>query len=396
MGTDGTEESPEVVLVSSGHPALDQRVFYKEAVSLAAAFPRVRVVAAYGRDEERDGVRITALPAVRWRPWRFLVQPLRCFRAARGAGARVLILQDAELVFWAPLVRAVTGWRMVYDVHEDFPQLMRQRRWIPGLLRGAVGWIIDRLEQRASRACAAVTAATQTLVEHFPHAVRASLYNLPSRAFVDEAETMTRPPGLREYDVAHVGTLSEARLEFLCAVLDALFARRAGARALVIGVRPDQHGYLCGRYPDTQVHVLPKVPYARVAEYLGNARVGLNIHPVLHRHLECAVPVKVFEYLAAGCAVVTSHLPELARLLGDDGAVAVTTLRSDDPAAYAGALDELLADPRGLAERGAAGMRLVRERLNWESEAEKLIALVRAVAEDRDAAASQEEICQST
>lgn len=394
------DDDPEIVLVSSGHTALDQRVFYKEAVSLAGAFPRVRVVAAHGRDETCEGVHITALPVMRFRMARFLAQPIRCFRAARGAGARVIILHDAELVFWAPLVRALTGWKLIYDVHEDFPQLLRRRRWIPGPLRDAVGWGVDWLEQRASRACVAVTGATQTLVEHFPHEQRAALYNLPVRAFVDEARAMARPHEAREYDVVHVGTLSEARLDFLCAVLDAMLDHRPSATALVVGVRPEQHELLTARYPDARVHVLEKVEYARIAAYLGNARVGLNIHPVLHPHLACAVPVKVFEYLAAGCPVVTSHLPELARLLGDAGDDVVTTLRSDDPAAYAAALEGLLADPARSARRGAAAMRLVRERWNWESEAEKLIALVRAVI-GRPAAgdahtASREETCQST
>ena len=121
----------EIVLVSSGHQAIDHRVFDKEAVSLAKHFPRVRVVAGHLADGIVDGVQITALPPCRSRLARFAWRPLQCYLAARGHGKRLLILHDAELLFWAPLVKLLTGWKIIYDVHEDFPQLLLRRRWIP-------------------------------------------------------------------------------------------------------------------------------------------------------------------------------------------------------------------------------------------------------------------------
>ena len=62
----------KVAILSSVHLALDNRVFYREARTLARAGYDVTLIAVHDRDEVRDGVRIRALPRVarRRRPLR--------------------------------------------------------------------------------------------------------------------------------------------------------------------------------------------------------------------------------------------------------------------------------------------------------------------------------------
>lgn len=369
--------SYEVVLVSSGHTALDQRVFDKEAVSLARVFPRVRVVAPHAADEVRSGVRITALAPYSSRWARFLLRPLQGYWGARGRGTRILILQDAELLFWAPLVKLITGWRIIYDAHEDFPQLLRSRTWIPGPLRRGAGTLAGVWEKFCTRFCDGITGATGSLIEYFAHSRRLALYNLPSRGFIDEVGRHARPVEERRFDVVHLGTLAEAgRLEFLVAVLDGLFAKKPEAKGLVIGVRPDQEKLLREHFPDERVTVFGKIPYGQVAGYLGDCRVGLNVFPTLHPHLRCAVPVKIFEYMAAGCAVVTSHMPELQRLVGEDGAAHMTVIYTAEVERFVEETARLLDEPETILRHQAALTHLVRERWNWDAQAEELARFV--------------------
>ena len=53
-----------VAILSSVHLALDNRVFYREARTLAGAGYDVTLIAVHERDEERDGIHIRALPRV--------------------------------------------------------------------------------------------------------------------------------------------------------------------------------------------------------------------------------------------------------------------------------------------------------------------------------------------
>lgn len=366
-------EQAEIVLLSSGHLALDHRVFDKEAVTLARYFPHVRVVAAHPADEVRNGVQITALPPVGSRLNRFLIRPLQCFHKAWGPGDRVLILHDAELLVWAPLVRLLTGWRIIYDVHEDFAQLLLRRTWIPASLRRGIGQVIGSLERLLSRRCDGILGATAVLADHFTPQRRQALYNLPSEEFIAVAACQARRLEERTYDVVHLGTLSEERLDFLCALLQELFQRMPTARALVVGVTSAQEALLRRRFALERVTVIGTVGYDRIATLLGDCRIGLDVHPILYPHLRCAVPVKVFEYMAAGCNVVTSYLPELQRLLADEGEEHVMTVYTHAVASFVDEMTRLLQDIPAMTRHQDALMRQVRAQWNWEHEAEKLI-----------------------
>ena len=139
------------------------------------------------RSEVHGYVNISALPPGRHRLVRFLFRPVHCLVAAQGRGRRVLILHDVELLWWAPLVRLFTGARVIYDVHEDFAQLMRRRTWIPGPLRALVSGGLLLLERACAACCDGVIGVTQTLVDNFRHRRRLALYNLPSLAFIRQA-----------------------------------------------------------------------------------------------------------------------------------------------------------------------------------------------------------------
>jgi glycosyltransferase involved in cell wall biosynthesis len=373
----GGEQKPEIVLLSSGHRALDHRIFDKEARTLAQHFS-VRVVAWHPRDETRDGIVITALPPYHSRLDRFFRRPLTCYLAARGDGPRVVILHDAELLVWAPLARAL-GWRVIYDAHEDFSQLMLRRTWIPGLLRGIVGRL-GGVEKQLSASCAGVMGATEALVENFDHPHRLALHNLPTREFLATARATSLPMTEREFDVVHLGTLSDERLEFLIAVLHEMLALRPDATALVLGLTGGQARRMRAEFSTTSVTVIGKVSYARIPRFLGTCRIGIDVHPILYPHLLCAVPVKVFEYMANGSAVVTSYLPELHRLLGPEGAAHVVTVTEPQPAAYAAELDRLLADPARLEETQSALLGLVQERWNWSAEENGFVEFVSEIA----------------
>jgi glycosyltransferase involved in cell wall biosynthesis len=103
---------------------------------------------------------------------------------------------------------------------------------------------------------------------------------------------------------------------------------------------------------------------------LRGARVGLLVlHPV-EAHLE-SLPIKLFEYMAAGIPVVASDFPAWRELVGDAGLL----VDPYDVGAIAGAIDTLLDDPQAAEAMGARGRAAVADRYGWEGEAERLLSL---------------------
>ncbi len=109
-----------------------------------------------------------------------------------------------------------------------------------------------------------------------------------------------------------------------------------------------------------------------VAEHLVAARIGLVVLHPESDFLE-SVPIKLFEYMSAGLPVVASNFPYWQELLEEIGCASFVDPL--DPGQIAGAIDDLLSDEERATEMGSRGATAVRERLNWEREAPKLLEL---------------------
>ncbi len=356
------------------HRADDARVFARQARTLAGMAPVVRLTTPRGRSGRVDGVEVVTVREPRSRAEGFLVAPWRLLREFLRRPTRFVYLHDAPLLTLAPVLRAL-GFDVVYDAHEDYGNMLRHRDWIPGPLRGVAGRAAGAYERGLARSCRAVVAATAPLLDAFPHREKVSLYNLPTRDLVEAGARQTTPVAEREFDVVHLGSLSNVRLEFFMRVVQALARMRPDLRVLVIGLLPDQVPALRAGFPEDRLSIVERAPHAEVPALLGRCKVGVDVHPWLLPHLAVAVPVKIFEYMACGCAVVTSRLPEFERLLDPDDLALFRVVEGDDPVVYARTLDGLLGDREALDATARALQRRVAERYTWDRESGKLADL---------------------
>jgi glycosyltransferase involved in cell wall biosynthesis len=90
-------------------------------------------------------------------------------------------------------------------------------------------------------------------------------------------------------------------------------------------------------------------------------------------------PLKLFEYLAAGCAVVSTDLPPIHEILGDNEA---SWASPGDPAGLAAAIRRLTADPAQASAAAALGFARVRN-YSWQSRAQRLAGLLRQICSQR-------------
>jgi glycosyltransferase involved in cell wall biosynthesis len=293
--------------------------------------------------------------------------------------AEVVWLHDVELLAISPLLKLLGQRAIVYDAHEDFANLMLSRDWIPRPLRRSARVLLRGAERTLVRSADALVSVTPGLAHEFSHPQRVVLYNLPTRLFFERAAGAP-PPSERPVEVVHLGTLSAERLAFLVDVVLRLAALRGGVRLRVLGVRPDQADWLEQRLPAmVERDVRGTLPYECVPAALSECRLGLDVHPFLHPHLRHALPVKVIEYMAAGCGVVASWLPELARLLPDELDGALNLLPAREASAYAEALAGWLDDPARLDIAAAALRSAAAEHLGWDSQEPKLLELYRSL-----------------
>jgi glycosyltransferase involved in cell wall biosynthesis len=355
--------------LSSAHPRFDTRIFVKQCRSLASHGHEVALVVADGLgDACRDGIRIVDVGRASSRRERMLHSTHRVGRAALALDADVYQLHDPELIPLG-LRLALSGRRVVFDAHEDVPSQLLDKPYLSPRSARLLSRAYGLLERSALRRFEGVLAATplirDRLAAHNPLTV--DINNFP------RAEEFARAPaaeGVRD-SFCYVGSISAIRgvreLVKACALL------RTPARLGLAGSFAEAELEAeVRRYPGwRRVDALGHLDRNGVAAVMERAFAGLVTLQPTASYLE-SLPVKMFEYMAAGIPVIASDFPLWREIV--DGSRCGLCVDPRDPAAIAAAIDHLASHPRLAREMGANGRRAVLERYNWENEADKLIA----------------------
>jgi glycosyltransferase involved in cell wall biosynthesis len=164
--------------------------------------------------------------------------------------------------------------------------------------------------------------------------------------------------------VGFAGNLTAEKVDF--DLLEAVARARPEWSLVLVGPpAEDARGQLDRLGALNNVHALGFRPYEELPAYVSGFSVGVIPYRATAYTRNCS-PLKVYEYLAAGKAVVASGVPELSGMEPD------VTL-ADRPEAFVAAIESALAasSPEAVARRRATA-----EQNTWEARTERLLDLV--------------------
>ncbi len=377
----------KVCILTSAHAALDDRIFYKQARSLARAGHEVVLCAPGDVERTVDGVRIIAVRGHRRRLFRMLLTMLRLGRRALATRAAVYHFHDPELIPLGLVLRAL-GRHVIYDVHEYTAEDVLRKMWVLPRLRRPVGSLVRRLDALAVSRMSATVVVTDDMVRMFQGHVRrpdrlVAIHNYPELAWPTgdaDKEYADRDP-----IAIYVGGISKDRgLEVLLEAGRKLRERSSPARLQILGSL-DLAGVASrytavGAWPQDSVEHVGVVDHSEVPSWLGRARMGLV--PLLPTpSFIKSVPIKLFEYMRAGLPVVASDFGCMREVLRETGCGLLVP--PEDPVALASAVQALLDDPERAREMGRRGRAAVLAKYNWDLEARELLALYERLSRER-------------
>lgn len=364
---------PAVAHVSTVHPRTDTRIYVKELRTLAAAgLGAVCLCIQDGRGDEvlPGGVTVIDLgPRPASRIGRSIIGSFRVWKAIRRLRPKVVHFHDPELLFVGLLLKPF-GYRVVYDVHENVPQQILQKTWLPRVVRTPVAICARGVESFAAAVFDGIVTATPPIASRFPARKTVLVQNFP----LPEELRSSDPAPMRDREplAVYVGGISEIR--GIRGMVEALarVPSRYGLKLALAGTFPSEafRAELVRSPGWARVEEAGWLDRAGVARTLGRARMGLLIlHPVPN-YVE-SQPIKLFEYMSAGLPVIASDFP-LWREMAGECSLFVDPL---DPQSIADAMTWILDHPDEAERMGKKGRALVEQRFNWTKEGEKLVQL---------------------
>lgn len=365
-----------IIHFTTVHPRDDSRIRSKQVATLARATGgRVALFVQDGLGDETDstlGYQIVDTGPKLGRLKRVTVGAWRMISAVRRAKPAVAHFHDPELLPWAVLLR-LSGIKVVYDVHEDVPRQVSRNPRLPAWAKLVLPPFVSLAEWVGAKLIDGIVAASPTIADRFPHHKTVLVRNFPILAELHTPDTT--PMAERPEEFVYIGTITEDRNIYR--MMDAVVGVPGGRARLRLA------GEFTTQTTEARARAKPEwssvkfdgwVSREGVARILAEGRAGLVVlKPVPHEML--TLPIKLFEYMAAGMPVISSDFPLWREIVQDAQCGLLIDPTNTD--ALVRAMLTILSDPAEAEAMGARGRRAVVEKYNWDLEAQTLLALYR-------------------
>jgi glycosyltransferase involved in cell wall biosynthesis len=382
----GTRPGRTLGIVTSIHPDFDARI-WKHARAVAAAGWRVLLIAPWDPSGATipDGIEIIPFARVQHRLKRPILIP------ARIAARLLPILRSCDLVHFhdidiLPWMSAVSTVKpVVYDVHEDYPEEMLVRDWVPDLLRQPLRLGVEVGQRLFSRPIRNIVLTQPLLDREFQGKGfrKITLPNYASLTLVDGVEEnyLERSPTVIFIGTQHANNGSLLFLD----IAERVKALRPEVRFLTVDrftgdkFRTEVLGQVASRGL-SNVELIPNVRPHELMRSLNRATIALSPNLRVKQQINGAHN-KIYEFMAAALPQVASDLPHQVDVIG--GSEAGILAKPEDPDTFAAAIVRLV-DDRLLGLRlGKNGQRAFQERYSWESQMPKLLGYYETILTGR-------------
>ena len=120
-----------------------------------------------------------------------------------------------------------------------------------------------------------------------------------------------------------------------------------------------------------QVELHDPVSHVNLAEYYAKSRIGLCVLSPITT-FERSLPIKLFEYMAFGLPIVGTGIGHIKKYLTENNTGLTVDYFNLDQITHA--MTRLLEDRKLYDQLSENGIKITRERYNWQGEFDKLIA----------------------
>ena len=350
---------------TSVHEADDIRIYHKECTSLSEEGFEVYLVAPIAYSYLNNDVKVIIVELDNsCRINRFLRSTRKIYQKALEIDADIYHFHDPELIPYG-LKLLKKGKKVIYDVHEDVPRQILGKYWINPFLRKIISYMFEKYENKESKKFSCIITATPHIKKRFVKLSKNTIdiMNYPRLEKLQETKWEKK-----NNEICYIGVISEIR----------------GIRELLISLdNCNAKLNLAGNYSpkNFKVEISKFKQWKKVNEFgivnreevkaiLYRSKIGIvTLYPLVNYF--DALPVKMFEYMAAGIPVIASDFPLWKEIIEKNKCG--ICVNPQEPSEISDAINYLLNNDNLAEKMGKNGRIAVEKRFNWQIEKKKLL-----------------------
>jgi glycosyltransferase involved in cell wall biosynthesis len=362
----------KITHLTSAHPRYSTRII-KMCKSLAENKNNVTLIVADGYgDEYKNGFLIKDVGKSRGgRISRMTITVSRVYKIAKNLKSDIYHLHDPELINIGLRLKQL-GKKVIFDIHENIPLQILDKNYIPKFLRGYVSKFFKYYQNKVLKKFDALILAENSYLNDYANLNKKIeiILNMPDLKILKKFQNTQN----HNNEIFHIGNISNERG----------FDVTIEALRIIKHKIPDVFMHYIGPYNEILLNIdkmneikkniklYGRMPLEECLKFSKNSALGISILKPL-KNYTLSYSTKVFEYMALGLPVVTSNF-KLYRDIVEKYNCGLCVDPSN-PQEIAKKIEFIFKNPIESKKMGLNGIKLTKEKFNWEIEKKKLIQL---------------------
>lgn len=365
----------KVCHLTSVHKRYDMRIFQKECISLSNNGYEVALIVADNKgDEIKNDVAIYDVGKSTGRIKRFTQTLNKVYRKAMAIDASVYHFHDPELLFVGLKLKRA-GKKVIWDMHENLPADIMQKKYIPILLRLFITYVFKKFERYTVKRIDGTICTRDSVLFR--------LYNLNNAVtLVNNFPLINYSPEIpneRERAICFAGAIvpnyqHKEIIEAIAEIDNIKYLLAGPIKEAYLDVLKSTKGW-------DKVEYLGVLSFEEVKQMYARAQVGMVVHkytPNMDFQVGNFALTKIFEVMFYAMPVIATDYSLWQETVFEHYDCAIPV----DPSnilQIRKAILSLLDDPIRTKAMGLEGQKAVFDRFNWLSQEKKLIKLYNQV-----------------